>query len=109
MSEQLQIDFDPCAFRHKGNECSIAAHDSVVSKKQQMWRRIVEFVASCGKRGATCYEIEVALGLKHQGCSARCAELKHQKRLLLSGTKRPTDTGRLAGVLIAPDFAEEFI
>jgi hypothetical protein len=56
--------------------------------------------------GRTCDELEVELGLLHQTCSARCAELK--KRGLLTERridglliKRPTRRGRNAAVLFA--------
>ena len=74
--EQPEINLDPCEANHKGNENSKAAHLSLVSKTGIDRRRIVEYLRK-NLDGLTCEELETALGLKHQSCSARCAELKY--------------------------------
>jgi hypothetical protein len=64
---------------------------------------IVEWVAERGELGATCDEVEAALGLSHQSCSARFNELKSTKfgRLLVAtGEKRNTRSGSPAMVYV---------
>lgn len=76
-------------------------------RKRSQRRRIYRYVAS-SIRGATCDEIEVALGLSHQSASARCRELKKSGLIGVKINprtgevfKRRTRLGRPAGVLFA--------
>lgn len=94
---------------HGGNKFSTAANKKTGHNKEKDFARIKDFVRS-QKRGATSYEVEVALDMRHQTCSARFTDLKTEKhkhflRPLLNGAgtqvTRPTDTGSPAGVWIA--------
>ena len=62
---------------------------------------VLDFIKSRGKKGATCDEAEMALGLKHQTASARFWELNLKfKRIIKTDKKRPTRSGRSARVYI---------
>ena len=90
---------DICAGRHRGNPESEAAHERIRGRKAALCTDIVGFVR--GRGGATCYEIEIGIGLSHQTCSARCSELKRSGQLVPTGEKRRTASGSLAAVLRA--------
>lgn len=62
--------------------------------------RVYEFVASRGQAGATCDEVEAAMGMRHQSASARLRELYLGGRLKRVGT-RMTRSNRKADVHIA--------
>lgn len=87
---------------HGGNAQSVAAHDSVRQAKDVLRAKVVSYVASRGPSGATCDEVEVALQLSHQTCSARFTEAKARGTLVPSGTQRKTRSGRNAAVLVVP-------
>ena len=95
---------DICANRHGGSPTSSEAHASLGRMALETLRaKVAGFVRSRGTSGATCEEIEAAMGLRHQTASARCAELKRLGILRDSGRRRPTSSGRPASVL---EFAE---
>jgi predicted transcriptional regulator len=54
------------------------------------------------ERPQTCAEIEQATGLSHQTCSARFRELALANKIVNTGEKRPTPSGRRAFVWAAP-------
>lgn len=62
--------------------------------------RVLNYVAGCGAHGATCDEVEEAIGLKHQTASARLRELFLGGRVRRVGT-RLTRSNRKADVHIA--------
>lgn len=82
---------DICANRHGGNALSASAN-RVTDKKRDMVRILnhLLFVDD-----ATCDELEVALNLSHQTCSARMADLKRAGHIFPT-VKRKTRTGSLA-------------
>lgn len=101
-SDPLQynlFDQDICRNRHGGNPFSDAAHESAKATKQQTIRDIIDHLKRQGINGATCDEIEVALGLKHQTASARCSDLKNAKIVKENG-RRKTRSGSTAAVLV---------
>ncbi len=61
-------------------------------------RLVLRFIRHRGDEGATCDEIEVETGLRHQTASARCRELELAGRIDKTPTKRPTRSGRAARV-----------
>lgn len=68
---------------------------------------ILDFIRSKGLHGATCDEVEAALELPHQTCSARFCELKDPPDGTLPlietlGEVRKTRTGARAIVYYAP-------
>lgn len=64
---------DPCAAKHGGNACSVAAHDRVRPAKQSQRDRIREWLVE--HPGHTREEIAGALGLKLSSVCGRVAEL----------------------------------
>lgn len=92
--------FDICEAKHGGNAASTEAHRDNAENAEAQRRRILALVQAAGVDGMTCDELEQALGLAHQSCSARCSELKKAGRVRERGY-RPTRTGSRAGVLVA--------
>jgi DNA-binding IclR family transcriptional regulator len=98
---------DICENNHKGNPESVAAN--TVTEKQRDRRFVILSLHKRGPHGATCDELEVASGMSHQTCSARCSELLKigwitRKPLGASYEKRKTRTGRAAAVLVHYSF-----
>lgn len=83
--------FDICANRHKDNEFSCTANAKTDKNRDRA--RILAYLTTV--RDATCDEVEVALGLNHQTCSARFSELKMSGDIWAT-TKRPTRSGCMA-------------
>jgi len=89
---------DITAGYHLGDEYSDAAHDTIVDDKSRLQRMVFDYVARCST-GATCEEVERALGLSHQTASARISELRVLDQLVnVDGERRRTLTGRWARV-----------
>lgn len=65
-------------------------------------QRVLDHIAALGPFGATCDEIEAAMGLKHQTASARVNELMAKGAIVTRGRdgRRKTRSGRLAEVWI---------
>lgn len=88
----------------RGSKTSKAAADYVKPKTPSMRERIYAYVLERGSEGATDWEIEKALNLKHQSASARRFELVGCGSLKLTEDTRPTESGCEAGVYVAnPD------
>jgi len=94
--KQLDI-FDYCAKNHGGNAESAAAFKSLSGA--ELRGKVMAYISSRGKEGATCDEIEQALGISHQSASARCTELKANGDVHTL-TTRKTRSGRAAAVLV---------
>ena len=84
-----------------GTETSRLAGESIREHVGRLEGMVLDVIRSRGTRGATCYEVEVALGMSHQTTSARCTGLKRRKMVYPSGQRRPTGSGRMANVLVA--------
>lgn len=87
--------------RHNAPHTSHAAADSLRSYVGAIKHRVLEHIRSCGDRGCTCDEVEDALGLSHQTCSARFRDLSASGQLATYGEVRPTRSGRKALVWVA--------
>lgn len=61
---------------------------------------VFQYIKRAGSSGATCDEVEEALYLRHQTASARVHELMRAKRIVASGKKRRTRSGRTATVWV---------
>ena len=85
-----------------GSATSKAAAKSIVKKVPALVSQVFAEVYAQGPHGATCDELEVALGLKHQTCSARVRDLAKAGSIVNSGKKRPTRSGRDAVVYVVP-------
>ena len=82
---------DICTNHHGGNAQSEAANK--ITNKSRDRARILAHLATVPD--ATCDEVEVALGMNHQTCSARFSELK-AAGLIEPTTRRKTRTGAMA-------------
>lgn len=85
---------------HRGDHQSALAHQSIEPKKAAMQRQIYDYITSCGRKGATCAEAEIALNMKHQTCSARCTELRKTNQIWWNGTTRAVPGGRPGKVYV---------
>lgn len=86
------------AMPSNGNPLSAAAAKVAKRSRASDCRDIIAFIESRGSMGATCDEIEVALGLKHQTASARVYDLRNAERICNSGKTRATRSGCQATV-----------
>jgi hypothetical protein len=76
------------------------AADDITPVTGKLRKRVYAEIVKRGEYGATCDELEVALGLTHQTCSARVNELMRARAIIGTG-KRPTRSGRKARVWCA--------
>ena len=72
-----------------------------VSRTTLLQTKILRFVTKSGKHGATCDEIESAMGILHQTASPRVRELVQKSYLHDSGTERKTRSRRMAIVWLS--------
>jgi predicted ArsR family transcriptional regulator len=79
------------------SDTSAGAALSMVGKTRRLRRRVLWCVAG-RVEGATCDEVEVALGLAHQTVSARIRELVQLECLFDTTARRRTRSGRWARV-----------
>jgi hypothetical protein len=87
----------------RGSDTSEAAAQRAEPVAGAMRSTVLAAVLLTAARGATCDELEVLVGLRHQTCSARVRELVLLGSLVDSGQRRPTRSGRLAAVyLVTP-------
>jgi predicted ArsR family transcriptional regulator len=78
-------------------ETSVAALESLDPEvKARREQQIFEYIKVTG--GATCWEVENALGLLHQTASSTITRLRTAGYLVDTGERRPTNTGRMATV-----------
>lgn len=94
---------DICRNNHGGNPESVKADRS--TNKNRDCQRVLDVLRLRGQHGATCDEVETALGLSHQTCSARCAELLRDGAVIRKAAgvgyeRRKTRSGRGAAVLV---------
>lgn len=75
------------------------AADFMKPHAQPIRERVFAYIEEQGKRGATCEEVCLGLGLKHQTGSARVNELRNAKRILAAGV-RETSSGCRAHVWV---------
>jgi hypothetical protein len=98
---------DICGRKHGGSPTSVAANRSVHPRKPKQRESVLAFIALSGRRGCTCEEVSIALGMRYTSVSARISELKalglvtdmevdHQSR-----KRRRTTGGDWAAVVVA--------
>jgi DNA-binding IclR family transcriptional regulator len=78
----------------------MAAFESIADARA-LQLRVLRYVTSRLKVGATCDEVEAALGLRHQTASARINELVGKGYLANSDAQRRNRSGRLAIVWVS--------
>lgn len=79
------------------------SHDAAVQIKPEaatLRARVLDVITKAGDTGATDDEIEQVTGLVHQTASARRRELALGSKIVDSGQRRPTRSGRKAIVWI---------
>jgi hypothetical protein len=83
----------------RGSDTSEAAAKSLSPRAiSALCQRIVRYVAA-HFNGVTSEDVQMALGLTHQNCSARTTELVFKGVLYDTGERRRTSSGRMARVL----------
>jgi hypothetical protein len=82
----------------RGSATSKAAADSVAECAGNLRNKVLTCIADTGAAGSTCDEIEQALQLRHQTCSARIVELVNAGKILKTDRTRRTRSGRAAAV-----------
>ncbi len=102
MSEKTKEEIEQEQELHCIEHTSREAYAQIQPSAPQLREKIFEFIKQRGKHGATCDEAEVHLGMRHQTASARFTELKKSKRIKET-CRRPTRTGRPAGVCVVND------
>lgn len=89
---------DICANKHKGNQHSRKAFQSMKGKVRGIRERVLEYLETKGNDGATSEEIAEALEIRLHSMSARCSELKAQGLIVEDG-ERTGESGRPAAIL----------
>jgi hypothetical protein len=90
------------------NQESADAYKCCVAYFGPIRAKILDAILDAGENGATCDEIEIATGLKHQTCSAQITFLKseglvaYKRDAAGQKVRRNTRSGRPAAVLIVP-------
>jgi hypothetical protein len=85
--------------RHSSAEPNTSNYPKAATS-EAVRERVWSFIRTRGSEGATCDEVEAALGLPHQSVSARVYDLEKQNVLVDSGQRRKTRSGRKARVLM---------
>ena len=78
---------DITANYHRGNERSVEAHEATRSSKSADCMRILAALRQ-QQDGLTCDEAEQVLGMRHQTCSARFADMKRKGWLFTYGKRK---------------------
>lgn len=95
---------DVTANFHGGNPESAEAFERTPAEQRQRQKaRVLDYIASRGRNGATSDEAEAYLKLTHQACSARFTEAKRDGQIVPSSLRRRTRSGRMARVYVIPD------
>ncbi len=85
--------------RHGGADTSIEAHKSTTADKRKAQRRqIFEFIRGTQDFGAISEEVQNALDIPHQTCSARISEMCRDGLLRYAKARRNTSRGKAARV-----------
>lgn len=85
---------------HQNDIFSAMANKSIKNDKARLRSMVFAEISKAGAAGRTSDEVEAILNLPHQTISARITELKRDDKIILSGERRKTRSGRAAGVLV---------
>lgn len=85
----------------KGSDTSKAAAESVKHDAKHLRAACYVHVLASGEVGVTCDEVETIMDGRHQTISPRIRELVSEGRIIDSGRRRKTRSGRNAAVYIA--------
>ncbi len=83
------------------SETSAEAARSIIDSVGRLQAVCYKHIFLAATRGATCDEIEAALGLRHQTASARIRELVLKRYIADTGVRRLTRSNRSAVAWIA--------
>lgn len=84
---------------HNGHACSIAAADSMRPHAETMRRKVCQFIADQGAKGATDEEVQIGLGMNPSTERPRRGEVWGFGLITDSlGERRATTSGRMATV-----------
>lgn len=89
----------------RGSDTSKAAAESMEEVAPAILTQVLLFIKRSGKHGANYDEIVVALNRDKPTISARCNELKRLGKIVDSGKRRMTRSGRPAAVYLAKEVA----
>lgn len=90
---------EPTAPYVPGSQTSREAAESFgPADLNSMQTQVLRYIESKRWVGATCDEIEAAIGMRHQTCSARIRDLTKRDLIKNSGRQRKTRSGRNAVV-----------
>jgi hypothetical protein len=85
----------------KGSDTSRAAAESVAFDAKHLRAVVFNHILGSGSVGMTCDRVEEIMDGRHQTISARIRELRNEGRIVDSGQRRPTRSGRQAIVYLA--------
>jgi predicted transcriptional regulator len=72
-----------------------------IANVDALQRKVLRYIDSQGSKGATCDEVEAALGISHSTISPRVCELSKKAYVRASGQERETRKGRKAVVWVS--------
>jgi len=84
----------------QGSDTSQAAAESIAADAGQLREYVFSLIFESQAGGKTCDEIEAISNMRHQTASARVRELALANRIIDSGRRRATRSGRLAIVWV---------
>jgi hypothetical protein len=79
----------------RGRDTSKAAAEAIKERIPNLEDQVFELICQSGS-GLTCCEVEAWTNLSHQCASARIRGLAIAGKILDSGKRRPTNSGRMA-------------
>jgi hypothetical protein len=81
-------------------DTSQAAARSLAGVAETLTEKVYAFVEAQGDAGATCDEVEIALGLRHQTASSRMWDLEGKARLRKTTATREARSGRQVRIYV---------
>lgn len=93
---QLEISIPAPAPAVRSSDTSVAAGKSIEPHLGRLEFLVLYRIASCPTNGLTCDDVECLEGLSHQTVSARIRRLAQLGRIVDSGLRRKTRSGRAA-------------
>jgi hypothetical protein len=97
MPDQFDFFDKPAPFARKSGTSRVAADRLPIGILNSLRRRVYDYIVSREPRGATCDEVEVGLGMRHQTASARINELENAERKFFNGVQFIFKTSRERG------------
>ena len=95
---EAQKAVEPLPAFAKNSDTSVAAAESMRGETSRLRALVLAVIRQNGETGATCDEVELATGLRHQTASARVNELMNRGQIVDTEQRRRTRSGRFATV-----------